>query len=80
MAFLRGELRWEREVRVEEKRRHDTIVLQLAQRIPELEAPRDDRDGPETVSEGGGNGDDVYQGSKEPTQSRSWLYRFFFGP
>jgi len=46
VAFLRGELRWEREVRVEEKRRHDTIVLQLAQRIPELEAPRD---GPETA-------------------------------
>lgn len=81
VAFLREELSREREARVEEKRRHDTIVLQLAQRIPELEAPRETplgpRDAPETVSGDARNGTGRDGNRSEPR--RSWLYRFFFG-
>jgi hypothetical protein len=36
VAYLRDQLGQEREARVEEKRRHDTIVLRMAERIPEL--------------------------------------------
>ena len=56
VVFLRDVLRREREARVEEKRRHDTIVLQLAQRIPEIEAPRNERGSLEPVSKGVVNG------------------------
>ena len=83
MAFLREELRREREARVEEKRRHDTIVLQLAQRIPELEAHRETtpepRDAHDTASDGTDRGA-VSPERQKPVQQRSWLYRFFFGP
>ncbi len=84
VAFLREELRREREARVEEKRRHDTIVLQLAQRIPELEAPAVEapaaaRGEHETASEHRAGGD-TPESSQEPVQRRPWLYRFFFGP
>jgi hypothetical protein len=81
VAFLREELSREREARVKEKRRHDTIVLQLAQRIPELEAqretPLETRDAPETVSGDARNGTGRDGNRSEPR--RSWLYRFFFG-
>jgi len=79
VAFLREELRREREARVEEKRRHDTIVLQLAQRIPELEAPAAARGEYETASEHRAGGD-TPESSQEPVQRRPWLYRFLFGP
>ena len=69
VAFLREELRREREARVEEKRRHDTIVLQLAQRIPELEATPEPRGDPASPSEDSTNGE-----SPEPEQ-RSWWRR-----
>jgi hypothetical protein len=75
VAFLREELRREREARVEEKRRHDTIVLQLAHRIPELETPRNERESPERASEGAGSGDAPE--AQEPPQRRSWWKRFF---
>ena len=86
VAFLREELRREREARVEEKRRHDTIVLQLAQRIPELEAQRETgpetRDSPERASKRADKDkdNDVPPEPQESAQHRSWLYRFFFGP
>ena len=46
------ELRREREAREEAERRHDTIVMRMAERIPELEAPAapEPRDAPETVA------------------------------
>lgn len=69
VAFLREELRREREARVEEKRRHDTIVLQLAQRIPELEATSEPRGDPVSPSEDSTNGE-----SPEP-ERRSWWRR-----
>jgi hypothetical protein len=79
VAFLREELRREREARVEEKRRHDTIVLQLAQRIPELEPSSEPRDAREATSEGKNIGT-VPPEEQEDAQRRSWLSRFFFGP
>ena len=69
VAFLREELRREREARVEEKRRHDTIVLQLAQRIPELEATPEPRGDPVSPSKDSTNGE-----SPEP-ERRSWWRR-----
>jgi hypothetical protein len=41
----------EREARTEERRRHDTLMAQLMQRIPELEASSEARESPETVEE-----------------------------
>jgi hypothetical protein len=56
-------------------RENRRIIAALTQRIPELEAPRDERESFETVSEGA-------EGAEVPTKEerRSWLYRFFFGP
>ncbi len=39
--YLREQLEEERRVRTEERRRQDTIIAQLMQRIPEIEAPRE---------------------------------------
>jgi hypothetical protein len=77
VAFLREELRREREARVEEKRRHDTIVLQLAQRIPELEPSSEPRDTHEMASEEPGRSRTPSE-EKKPSQRRSW-WRAFFG-
>jgi hypothetical protein len=46
-------LEQEREARTEERRRHDTLMAQLVQRIPELESPasREPPGAPETVEE-----------------------------
>jgi hypothetical protein len=68
----------------EEARRKDTIIMQMAQanatlaaRVPELEAPREARDGDLTASEERGKAEEA---SPEQEPRRSWLYRFFFGP
>jgi predicted DNA-binding protein YlxM (UPF0122 family) len=47
IAFLERVLEEEREARTEERRRHDTLMAQLMQRIPELEAPGEPRESPE---------------------------------
>jgi hypothetical protein len=39
VRYLREQLDREREARTEERRRHDTLMAQLMQRIPEIEAP-----------------------------------------
>ena len=80
VAFLREELKSREEVRAEENRRKDTIIAQLAQRLPELESPADRQRGVETVTEDSVRGDDVSPESQQPAERRSWLYRFFFGP
>ncbi len=49
--YLERQLDQEREARTEERRRHDTLLAQLMQRIPELEAPQERRDGRETAVE-----------------------------
>ena len=38
-------------ISTEERRRHDTLMAQLMQRIPELEAPSEPREAPEAVEE-----------------------------
>ena len=71
IGFLRRELE-----------RKDAILLRMVERIPELEisqAPTELRDAPEMAARDH-NGAEVSQGTQEPTQRRSWLYRFFFGP
>ena len=66
---LRGQVDWLRR----EVERKDTIIMQMAQRIPELEAPSEPREAPLMASEDADRGDDT------PPERRSWLYRFFFG-
>jgi hypothetical protein len=72
---LRGQIDWLRR----EVERKDTIIMQMAQRIPELEAPSEPRDAPERGSEGT-DGGEMSPEQQEPAERRSWLYRFFFGP
>jgi hypothetical protein len=78
VEFLQEELKRREEVHVEENRRKDTIIAQLTQRIPELEppteTPQEPREGQGTVSE------ELSSEPQEPSQRRSWLHRFFFGP
>ena len=71
---LRGQVDWLRR----EVERKDTIIMQMAQRIPELEAASEPRESPETASKSTDRGEAPPE--QEPAQQRSWLYRFFFGP
>ena len=71
---LRGQVDWLRR----EVERKDTIIMQMAQRIPELEAASEPRESPETASKGTDRGEAPPE--QEPAQQCSWLYRFFFGP
>ena len=79
VEFLREELKRREEVHAEESRRKDTIIAQLTQRIPELEAPSEAQEAPVTPSEDAAKGR-VSPEQQEPSQRRSWLHRFFFGP
>jgi len=69
---LRGQLEEAHAANRENRR----IIAALTQRIPELEAPQE---APLTPSEDAGNGK-VGAEAQEPSERRSWLYRFFFGP
>jgi hypothetical protein len=71
---LRGQIDWLRR----EVERKDTIIMQMAQRIPELEAPPEPRESPQMASEGADRGVAPLE-PQEPAQRRSRLYRFFFG-
>jgi len=71
-------LKHELEIRNEELRRKDHIIAALTERIPAIEAPPEPREAPEAVSEEAGKGTPPEQ--QEPSQRRSWLHRFFFGP
>jgi hypothetical protein len=86
VAFLEREL----DDRKEEARRKDTIIAQLTQRIPAIEAPRGEdsspyepSEGPETATEGEDRGDTApaARGSQEPSlresRFRSWWRRNF---
>jgi hypothetical protein len=71
---LRGEVNYLKEIittRDEELRRKDTIIMQMAQRIPELEAAQEPREASETAFE-----PSTDTNSPEP-QRRSWWRRFF---
>lgn len=85
LAFLRAELearneeiRRREEEHREEARRKDTIIAQLAQRIPELlpVSSPEPRDTPDTVAEDEGRGT-VPLETQKPVQRRSWWKRFF---
>src|SRR5829696_7858358 len=62
-----------------EGERKDAILMTMAQRIPELEAAQEPRDGPLRASEEADNGKAPSK-QQEPSQRRSWWHRFFFGP
>jgi len=62
-----------------EGERKDAILMTMAQRIPELEAAPEPRESPETAS-GEPHSTHPPPEQEEPSQSRSWLHRFFFGP
>lgn len=55
-----------------------TANATLAQRVPELEAATEQRKDHVTTSQEADKGMPPEQ--QEPSQRRSWLYRFFFGP
>jgi len=55
------------------------LLAGALERIPEIEAPRDERDSPVTTTEGYERGT-APEDAQEPVERRSWLYRFFFGP
>jgi hypothetical protein len=75
IAYLRQEAEdWK-----EEARHKDTIIMSLTQRIPELEVSMESRAASDTAGEGTGKGM-VPPEPKKPSQRRSWLHRFFFGP
>jgi hypothetical protein len=60
-----------------ELERKDTIIMTMAQRIPELEASAEPRDAPVAASEETGRGTASSE-QQEPSQRRSW-WRAFFG-
>jgi hypothetical protein len=62
-----------------ELERKDTIIMSLTQRIPELEASPETREGHVMASEEADEST-APQEQQEPSQRRSWLYRFFYGP
>ena len=73
-------LRQEAEDWKEEARRKDTIIMSLTQRLPELEATTEPRAASDTtVGESMGKGTAPSE-PQEPSQRRSRLHRFFFGP
>ena len=83
-AELAGNLRDQIEWLRREVERKDTIIMQMAQRIPELEPATEPRGLSETApaaqpSATGGTTAGT-EGPQEPARQRSWLYRFFFGP
>jgi hypothetical protein len=66
----------ERQARTEEQRRHDTLMAQFMQRIPELEAPSEPSESPETatVEEA-----EPYPGGVQEGAQRPWWRRVFRG-
>lgn len=69
---LRGQIHWLRR----EVERKDTIIMSITQRIPELEAPREPRDAPETVSKGEATTETPAADTEEPRRP-GWLRRWF---
>jgi excisionase family DNA binding protein len=71
---LRNQLEAERQGHAEARR----IIAALVQRVPELEAPREPREQPETAAEGEGAAR-VPGEAQEATEPRSWWRRVFGG-
>jgi len=82
ISYLERQVEEEREAR----RRADTLLARLMDRVPELEAPQDARQedaGEPSAAQGEDTRQDTGQdvsGPQDATQRRSWLSRFFFGP
>ncbi len=83
VAFLRAELearneeiRRREEEHRDEARRKDTIIAQLTQRIPELEAPSEARESTGKPSEEADKGN-MPAGPERPVERPSWWRRFF---
>lgn len=77
VGFLRREVEdWK-----DESRRKDAIIMSLTQRIPELEAPREPRDAPQTTAEdaGGSEPTSANGGAQEGSERRSWWRRLLWG-
>ncbi len=74
-------LRRELEDRKEESRRKDHIIMTLAQRIPELEAPRDEPHAPETAAESEDRAESrpATGGAQEGSERRPWWRRICGG-
>lgn len=70
---LRGQIDWLRR----EVERKDTIIMQMAQRIPELEAPPETRDAALETASPRSNEGTTSEDSQEPIKRRSWWRRFF---
>jgi hypothetical protein len=66
IRYLREQLDAERQVRTEERWRHDTVVAQLASKIPAIEAPQEASETAETVEEA----PDRVEPQSEPTGRR----------
>jgi predicted RNase H-like nuclease (RuvC/YqgF family) len=62
-----------------ELERKDTIIMSLTQRIPELEASPEPREGHGTASEEAAMSTAPPE-QQHPSERRSWMHRFFFGP
>jgi len=79
VRYLEKQLDEEREANRENRR----IIAGLVQRVPELEAAREEapeeRESTQTPSEEP-HSTHAPPEQQEPSQRRSWLHRFFFGP
>jgi hypothetical protein len=78
--YLERMLEDEREARTEERRRRDTLMAQLMQRIPQLEAPSEAPEASETADEQQGRGE-PHSATVEDQQGtpRPWWRRVFGG-
>jgi hypothetical protein len=81
LASRNVELRHREEEYREESRRKDHLLAAALERIPELPAPaaasEEAPEVPEMVAEGAKKGT-APPTSREPSEGRSWFYRFFF--
>jgi hypothetical protein len=87
VAYLRGVIATrdrELALRGEEIRRRDSalereqeLTAMFAERLRQLDPPRDEPHAPETASEGEGSTQTPTSDTEEPRRSRSWWRRFF---
>ena len=84
VRYLREQLDQEREARTEERRRHDTLMAQLVQRIPELEVPQERSPDTSRGGSGGASWEEAppaQEGAQEGSEERRepWWRRMFGG-
>ena len=72
--YLREQLDQERQARTAERRRHDTLMAQLMQRIPEIESPQEPPQASESADE---PLPDTNTLDPDAVQRWSWWRRFF---